>query len=328
MKNILVTGGAGYIGSHACKVLKENGYNPITYDNLCLGNKDFVKWGPLVIGDTHDSEKVAATIKEYNIDAVIHFAAFAYVGESVSDPAKYYYNNVEGTLGLLNGMRAAGCDKIVFSSTCAVYGEPEIVPINEQTPKAPVNSYGRSKLFCEGILADYARAYDLKYVALRYFNASGDDWDGQVGENREIETHLIPRAMMALQGYIDDFAVFGSDFPTKDGTAVRDYIHVLDLAKAHILALEYIAKEQKCGIFNLGVGTGYSVAEVLEKINEISGKQLPAPKGDRRPGDPPELVADASLARETLGFNPVNSSLDDIIKSAWNWHQKVHPAKG
>lgn len=327
MKNILVTGGAGYIGSHACKAMSKKGFNPVTYDNLGLGNRDFVKWGPLIIGDTHDSEKVAATIREYNIDAVMHFAAFAYVGESVADPAKYYDNNVLGTLGLLNGMREAGCQNIVFSSTCAVYGEPEQVPISEATPCAPVNSYGRSKLFCEGILADYARAYGLKYVALRYFNASGDDVDSEVGEDREIETHLIPRAMMALQGYVDDFQVFGSDFPTEDGTAVRDYIHVMDLAAAHVQALDYLNKGGKSDIFNLGIGKGYSVGQVLSKINEVSGLNLPAPKGDRRPGDPALLVADASKARAVLGFDPQYSDLETIVQTAWQWHLKTHPRR-
>lgn len=327
MKNILVTGGAGYIGSHACKALKAAGYTPVTYDNLCLGKRDFVKWGPLVIGETGDSAKVAETIKAHDISAVMHFAAFAYVGESVTHPAKYYENNVVGTLGLLNGMREAGCDRIVFSSTCAVYGDVTTTPISETTPCDPVNSYGRSKLFCEGIIRDYARAYGLKHVILRYFNASGDDADGDVGEDREIETHLIPRAMMALQGYINDFAVFGSDFPTPDGTAIRDYIHVADLAQAHVLALSHLIKGGDNGTFNLGVGQGYSVAEVLSKIVEVSNRELPAPRGERRAGDPAALVADAALARKVLGFDPVNSDLDTIVRTAWNWHLKTHPIR-
>lgn len=327
-KSILVTGGAGYIGSHACKALSRAGYTPVTFDNLCLGYESFVKWGPLVRGDTHDSDLIARTIREYDIASVMHFAAFAYVGESVTDPAKYYENNVVGTLGLLNGMRAAGCDQLVFSSTCAVYGEPEAQPISEATPTRPVNPYGRSKLICEGMLADFAAAYGLNYTALRYFNASGDDADGEVGENREIETHLIPRAMMALQGYIDDFQVFGSDFPTPDGTAIRDYIHVADLADAHVAALRRMEAGAKgAAIFNLGVGHGYSVSEVLSMIAEVSGREMAAPTGGRREGDPAALIADASLARREIGFDPVRSDLRTIVSTAWNWHQKTHPRR-
>ncbi len=327
MKNILVVGGAGYIGSHTCKVLRARGYNCIVYDNLSLGHRDFVKWGELVEGDIRDSAKVKETIETYKIDAVIHFAAFAYVGESVTDPAKYYENNIVGTLGLLNGMLGTSCKTIVFSSTCAVYGEPTDERISEQTPCAPVNPYGRTKLICEGILADFARAYGLKYTALRYFNACGDDPDGEVGEDRAIETHLIPRALMALQGHVDDFEVFGSDFPTPDGTAIRDYIHVMDLANAHILAVERLLDGGSNEIFNLGTGNGYSVGEVLNVISKITGRTMAAPKGGRRPGDPAKLVADARKAQDGLGFAPAYSDMETIIKTAWDWHVKTHPAK-
>lgn len=322
---VLVTGGAGYIGSHACKTLSRQGFLPVAFDNLCLGHRDFVRWGPLIVGDTHDSKAIARAITDTGAVAVIHFAAFAYVGESVSDPAKYYHNNVVGTLGLLEGMRAAGCDKLVFSSTCAVYGEPDRLPITEETPTVPVNPYGRSKLICEGAIHDFA-AYGLRSVILRYFNASGDDADGELGENRIVETHLIPRAMMALQGYIDDFQVFGRDFPTPDGTAIRDYIHVSDLAYAHVLALRRLL-DGRGGTYNLGAGQGYSVGEVLRMIEEVSGMRLPAPLGNRRPGDPAKLVADTSLAARELGFEPIHSDLSTIVRTAWNWHCQAHPRR-
>jgi len=227
---VLVAGGAGYVGSHTCKALAQAGFFPVVLDNLSTGHQAFVRWGPLVRADLHDSEAVADTIRWHDCAAVLHFAAFAYVGESVSDPAKYYDNNVAGTLSLLNGMRAAGCDKLVFSSTCAIYGQPAQLPIREETPADPINPYGASKLMVERILADFRPAYGLRSTALRYFNACGADPDTEIGELRDPETHLIPRAMMALQGHIEDFAVFGTDFPTPDGTAVRDYIHVADAA--------------------------------------------------------------------------------------------------
>lgn len=327
-EKILVVGGAGYIGAHTCKALKTAGYTPVVYDNLCLGHRDFVRWGPLVEGDIRDSDAVKAAIEAHDCKAVMHFAAFAYVGESVTDPAKYYENNVIGTLGLLDGMRKAGCDKLVFSSTCAVYGEPGTLPITENTLPAPVNPYGRSKLMCESILTDYAHAYDINFTALRYFNASGDDADSEIGELREVETHLIPRALMALQGYIDDFQVFGSDFPTPDGTAIRDYIHVSDLADAHVAALGRLLKGAKGGaIYNLGIGHGYSVGDVLAMIADVTGQSLPAPRGDRRPGDPAQLVADAAKARAELGFAPRHSDLRNIIETAWRWHQHAHPKR-
>ena len=325
--NVLVTGGAGYIGSHTCKALRLAGFQPIAFDNLCYGHKDFVKWGPLIVGDISDADAIKRVIMQHDAIAVIHFAAFAYVGQSVVDPAKYYSNNVCGTLGLLDGMRQAGCDKLVFSSSCAVYGEPESLPITESTPTRPVNPYGRSKLMCEDILKDYDQAYRLRSTALRYFNASGDDPDGEVGELRDIETHLIPRAMMALQGYVDDFAIFGSDFPTPDGTAIRDYIHVVDLADAHVLALRRLINGGPSAVFNLGGGTGNSVGEVLRMISSVTGRDLPAPTGDRRPGDPARLVADSSLAQRELGFSVQRSALRTIVETAWQWHLRAHPRR-
>jgi UDP-arabinose 4-epimerase len=325
MQHVLVTGGAGYIGSHACKVLATSGYVPVTIDDLCLGHREFVRWGPLVEADIRNTDAVTHAIRTFNIVGVMHFAAFAYVGESVTNPSKYYENNIAGTLSVLAAMQRTALRKIVFSSSCAVYGSPATPIISEQTATGPVNPYGRSKLMCETILTDYVAAYQLERVALRYFNASGDDPDGDVGEDRDIETHLIPRAMMALQGYISDFEVFGSDFPTHDGTAVRDYIHVSDLADAHILALRYLLNGGTGGVFNLGVGRGYSVKEVLDTIAAVSGRALISPAGGRRAGDPAELVADATLARDVLGFMPKYSDNDMRVKTAWQWHTKTHP---
>jgi UDP-arabinose 4-epimerase len=245
----------------------------------------------------------------------------------VTDPAKYYDNNVTGTLSLLTGMREAACDALVFSSTCAVYGQPERVPIVEETPRDPVNPYGASKLMVERILADFRPAYGLRSIALRYFNACGADPDNEIGELRDPETHLIPRAMMALQGHISDFAVFGTDFETPDGTAIRDYVHVADLADAHVAALRQLLEGTPGGVFNLGTGRGYSVKEVLSTIERETGERLPDVAGPRRPGDPAALVADAARARDELGFDPVRSDLETIVRTAWAWHRRAHPRR-
>lgn len=326
-ENILVTGGAGYIGSHTCKALHRAGFTPVVFDNLSLGHREFVRWGPLVVGDTRDGSQVATAIADHRIKAVVHFAALSSVGESMDAPEKYYENNVGGLLGLLDGMRQSGCETIVFSSTAAVYGEAKVSPITEVAIKNPVNPYGRSKLICEQILDDCRKANGLKAVTLRYFNASGADPEAEIGELRDQETHLIPRAMMALQGYIHDFEVFGSDFPTADGTAIRDYIHVCDLADAHVLALRHLLAGGHGGAFNLGISKGYSVAEVLAEIARTTGRDMEAPKGPRRPGDPVQLIADASHAREALGFAPELSSLETIVRTAWSWHQSAHPLR-
>ncbi len=325
--NVLVPGGGGYIGSFACRALAAAGYNPITIDNLCLGHREFVKWGPLIEADIRDTGAVVDAIRDYNVVGVLHFAAFAYVGESMTDPAKYYENNVIGMLSLLSAMQQTDLRKIVFSSTCAVYGAPSVSPIKEYSATNPVNPYGRSKLMCEIILTDYVAAYGFERIALRYFNASGDDLTSGIGEDRKIETHLIPRAMMSLQGHISDFEVYGADFPTRDGTAVRDYIHVSDLADAHVLALRYLLADGEGGIFNLGAERGYSVKDVLARISVVSGRPLMPPTGARRAGDPPELIADTTRAREVLGFKPKSSDLQTIIESAWQWHSTVHPAQ-
>src|SRR5665213_924572 len=326
-RSILVTGGAGYIGSHCCKALSEAGYVPVCFDNFSSGHRQFVKWGPLVEGDLHDAERLVDALKINNISAVMHFAVFSAVGESVADPQKYYTNNVAGTLSLLRSMRQAGCLNLVFSSTGAVYGDAVEALIRESAPKVPVNPYGASKLMIETMLSDYRRAYGLNSVCLRYFNASGADFSTDIGELREPETHLIPRALMALQGHVADFAIFGTDYPTPDGTPIRDYIHVLDLAKAHLLALELLSSGHPGGAYNLGTGTGFSVREILRAITTETGRSVPAIVKPRRPGAPSVLVADPSAAREALKFHPVHSDIATIIKTAWAWHSKAHPLR-
>jgi UDP-glucose 4-epimerase/UDP-arabinose 4-epimerase len=294
-------------------------------DNLSTGHKSFVRWGPFVLGDIRDSDTVRHTIRAYQIEAVLHFAASAYVGESVADPQKYYENNVGGSLALLSAMLEAGCRKLVFSSSCAIYGEPKDVPIAEHAPQNPVNPYGASKAMVERILFDYQRAGEINAVALRYFNASGADPEGELGELRDPETHLIPRAMMAIQGHIDDFAVFGSDYATPDGTAIRDYIHVTDLADAHVAAARRLVAGGEGGAFNLGTGRGYSVKQVLDAIAAEIGESLPILHAPRREGDPPVLVADATLSNQELGFSPRRSDLKTIVETAWAWHRRAHP---
>lgn len=324
---ILVTGGAGYVGAHTCKALRRAGYTPIVLDNLSTGHKSFVRWGPLVQGDISDEEEVLNVILSHKAKAVLHFAASAYVGESVTDPQKYYENNVAGSLSLLRAMLQAGCRKLVFSSSCAIYGDPDQLPILETAPLNPVNPYGASKLMIERVLSDYARAYALDSIALRYFNASGADPEGELGELRDPETHLIPRAMMAIQGYIRDFAVFGTDYDTPDGTPIRDYIHVSDLAVAHVASLGRLLAGGPGGAFNLGTGHGYSVKQVLDAVAAETGESLVTVTASRRQGDPAVLIADATLSRTELGFAPVLSNLDSIIQTSWNWHSRVHPKR-
>jgi len=321
--NILVTGGAGYVGAHTCKALSRSGYRPVVFDNFSTGHKSFVRWGPLVQGDIRDHAAVRDAIRAYDAKAVLHFAASTSVGESVTDPQKYYDNNVGGSLSLLRAMIDAGCRILVFSSSCAVYGEPQNQPIGETSPIAPCNPYGASKSMVERIISDYSRAHLLNSISLRYFNASGADPEGKLGESHDPETKLIPRAMMAIQGRITDFAVFGTDYDTPDGTAIRDYIHVLDLADAHISALRRLLAGGPSRAFNLGTGRGYSVNEVLTAISAETGVKLRAASTSRRPGDPATLIADATLSRTELDFVPKLSDLKTIIQTAWRWHSRV-----
>src|SRR5471032_3484276 len=323
---ILVTGGAGYIGSHCCRALAAAGYHPVVYDNLSTGHRSFVS-GSLVVGDITDSAALQGAFARHDIVAVMHFAASSLVGESVIDPQKYYLNNVAGTLSLLDAMREAGCNRLVFSSTGAVYGNADSNALPENYPCAPINPYGASKWMIERMLADYRSAYGLGAFCLRYFNASGADATAGIGELRDNETHLIPRAMMALQGHVTDFAVFGDDYDTPDGTAIRDYIHVTDLAAAHLAALKLLMQGHAGGAFNLGAGAGFSVREILGAIAAETGRAVPHLVKPRRPGDPTYLVADPTAARETLKFRPAHSDLATIIRTAWAWHQEAHPLK-
>lgn len=313
---VLVVGGAGFIGSHTAKLLAKQGYHPVVYDNLSTGHRDNVRWGPFVEGDILDMQKLINTIKRYNPNAIIHFAAAAYVGESVENPAKYYQNNVNGTLSLLEASRLTGLCPIIFSSSCATYGIPAKLPISENELQHPINPYGRTKLIAEQMLADYAQAYDLKFVALRYFNAAGADIEGELGENHTPETHLIPRAMMAVSGRIPSLDIFGDDYDTPDGTCIRDYIHVVDLARAHVLAVEYLLNGSANMAVNLGTGRGASIKEILDAIQNITGSVVPVTMRARRAGDPPILYADPALAAKKLGFKALHSDLDTIIRTA------------
>lgn len=319
---IIVVGGAGYIGSHCCKGLAEAGYSPVCFDNFSTGHRNFVKWGPVVEGDIHDRSLLVSSIESYRPIAVLHFAASSLVGESVRDPEKYYRNNVEGTLSLLRAMRQSACKTLVFSSSGAVYGETHQRLISESEFPRPVNPYGRTKAIIEQILADFQRGYGLSSICLRYFNASGADPAGEVGEDHDPETHLIPRALMAIQGRLNDFAIYGDDYDTPDGTPIRDYIHVTDLARAHVLALNCLLSGREGGCFNLGTGQGYSVKQILGQILTETGKSVPYTIMDRRPGDPAVLVADPTRAKTILGFQPRYSDLPTIVKTAWQWHQK------
>lgn len=323
---ILVTGGAGYIGSHCCRALAAAGYHPVVFDNFSTGHRNFVT-GSLVTGDLRDKAALTGAFQQYDIAAVMHFAAASLVGESVVDPQKYYLNNVVGTLSLLDAMREAGCQRLVFSSTGAVYGNADSKALTESYPCAPINPYGASKWMIERLLNDYRSAYGFGAFCLRFFNASGADAAGGIGELRDNETHLIPRAMMALQGHVPDFAVFGDNYATPDGTAIRDYIHVTDLAAAHLLALQLLMQGHAGAAFNLGTGAGFSVREILAAIAAETGREVPHVVKPRRAGDPTYLVADATAARDVLKFRPAHSDLPTIIRTAWAWHRKAHPLK-
>lgn len=321
-KRILVTGGAGYIGSHTVKELVKRGYKVVVLDNLSNGNLTSLENVKYINGDIGDISTVTSLLASEDIDAVINFAALAYVGESVSNPKKYYENNVVKGKALLDAIVESGVKKIVFSSSCATYGIPEKVPINEDEKQWPVNPYGWTKLMFEQMMRDYDNAYNLKFVSLRYFNAAGADADGLIGEMHDPETHVIPILLQNALGIRKKFSVFGTDYDTRDGSCIRDYIHVTDLADAHIRAIEYLFENKKSDFFNLGTGEGITVLELVDAVERITGKKLNVSLENRRPGDPDALVADNSKARQLLGWNPIHSSIDNIIKTAWNWHNR------
>lgn len=325
-QTILVTGGAGYIGSHAVKALQLSGYQVLILDSLVYGHQDIAATlgAELIIGDTNDRPLLDRLFSDRQISAVMHFAAYAYVGESVSQPDKYYRNNVVGTLSLLEAMVAANVKKFVFSSTCASYGVPQQIPITEDHPQAPINPYGATKLMVERILQDFDVAYGLKSVIFRYFNAAGADPMGEIGEDHDPETHLIPLVLQTAMGKRDVITVYGSDYPTADGTCIRDYIHVTDLADAHVLGLQYLLDGNRSEIFNLGNGNGFSVKEVIDAAKQITGKPIAVVMGDRRAGDPPALVGSSEKARKILNWQPKYADLNLILRHAWQWHQKRH----
>ena len=317
---VLVTGGAGFIGSHACKALKAAGFTPVAFDNLSTGHARAAQFGPLVQGDVRDAEAVAAALSEHDACAIIHFAASAYVGESMRDPGLYYDNNLGGMIGLLKGAALAGVNKIVFSSSCATYGIPAQLPVAEDCPQNPINPYGRTKLICEMMLRDHAAAHGLRFAALRYFNAAGADLDGLLGEHHDPETHLIPLALRAAAGHAP-LQVFGTDYPTPDGTCIRDYIHVADLARAHVLALSSLLGGGDSLAVNLGTGHGLSIRQIIPGIEAMTGAVPPVLWGPRRAGDPPSLIADPTLAFERLGFKTESSDLYTILRSAAPWFE-------
>ncbi len=318
---VLVTGGAGYIGSHTVRKLVRNGYQVAVFDNLSKGHRWAVPRDvPTIVGDIADTACVAMTMRQFHVTNVIHFAAFSLVGESMIEPRAYYANNVIGTLHLLDAMRATGIDRIVFSSSAAVYGEPTTVPIEEDSDLAPTSVYGRTKMTIEGILHDYAVAYGLRSVSLRYFNAAGADPDGGIGEDHDPETHLIPLVLQAAAGRRPSVSVFGNDYPTADGTCIRDYVHVNDLADAHVLALESLERQAEA-VYNLGNGDGFSVRQIIETAQRVVGHDIPVLEADRRPGDPAVLVAGNLRACRELGWSPKLSDLEVIIRTAWGWEQ-------
>ncbi len=321
-KKILVTGGAGYIGSHTCKLLAQAGYLPIVFDNLVYGHEWAVKWGAFEKGDLLDKECINRVIKKYMPEAVIHFAAYAYVGESVQQPGKYYENNFYGTLNLLEAMRLSGVRQFIFSSTCATYGVPTQVPIPESHPQKPINPYGASKQMVERMLEDYDHAFGIRSVVLRYFNAAGADPDCEIGEDHEPETHLIPLVLDTALGRRKYISILGDDYETPDGTCIRDYIHVADLSDAHLCALNYLESQEESLRLNLGNGQGYSVREVIKLAESISGKPIKTIISARRPGDPAMLVGESTYAKKILGWEPRFGALDIILEHAWKWHQK------
>ncbi|MHB8576018.1 MAG: UDP-glucose 4-epimerase GalE [Dehalococcoidia bacterium] len=325
MTRVLVTGGAGYIGSCAAARLAEGGVEPVVFDNLTTGHRDNVRWGPLVVGDLRDVELLRSTMRAYAIEGVVHLAASAYVGESMQAPTKYFRNNVSGSLSLLEAIQAEGVHAIVLSSTCATYGVPERVPITEAHPQHPVNPYGESKLFVEKALRWYGEIHGTSWMALRYFNVAGADAAHGLGERHEPETHLVPLVIEAALGRRQQVEIFGTDYATPDGTGVRDYVHVADLAEAHVAALRYLLQGGESRALNLGTGRGHSVREVIDAVRSVSGSEFSVQYHPRRPGDPPILVADAGLARKTLGWEPRFTSIEEIVGSALAWRRRTDP---
>jgi UDP-glucose 4-epimerase len=321
--NILIVDGAGYIGSHVNKELHHKGYDTLIYDNLLSGHKESIKWGKFILGDLDNLAHLRLVFQKYRIDAVMHFAAFSDVEGSMKNPQKYYKNNVCGTLNLLEVMKEFKVNKFIFSSTCAIYGNPIELPITEAHPQNPINPYGQSKLMIERILQDYCNAYNLKYVSLRYFNVAGADMEGEIGENHNPETHLIPLALDAAIGKRENIEVFGTDYDTKDGTCIRDYIHVTDLADAHILALEYLLNGGESDVFNLGNGDGYSVKDVLDCVKLVTKKDFIFIEKPRRKGDSTILIGSSEKIRMKLKWQPKYNQLEKIIQSAWNWNLKI-----
>ena len=321
---VLVTGGAGYVGSHTNKLLHQQGYDTIVYDNLACGHAECCKWGTFVLGDLADRDGLRILFQRNRITAVMHFAAYTDVRESTELPGKYYQNNVANTLNLLNAMIEHGVRFLVFSSTCAVYGNPRHIPISEDHPLDPISPYGRSKRMVETILEDCSAAHEMKYASLRYFNAAGADPEGDTGEWHEPETHLIPLVLDAALGNREDVKIFGTDYDTPDGTCIRDYIHVADLAAAHVAVLEHLKKTGKSDVFNLGNGNGFSVRQVIDEAKEVTAKEIRVEEVGRREGDPSMLIGSSKKARKTLGWTPRFTKLSEIIGTAWAWHQRLH----
>lgn len=319
---VLICGGAGYIGSHVNKQLNKEGYETVVLDNLVYGHREAVKWGHFIQGDLKNIENIEKAFLKYKIDAVFHFAAYAYVGESVEAPEKYYYNNVVNTLNLLHVMKKYGCMKIIFSSTCATYGEPEKMPITEDMLQNPINPYGATKWMVERIFRDYQKAYGLQFAVLRYFNAAGADPENEIGESHQPETHIIPLVLDAASGIREDIKVFGTDYDTPDGSCIRDYIHVYDLATAHLLALHYLEQGKESDFFNLGNTRGTSVLEVVEAVKRVTERNFKVILADRRGGDPAKLVGSSEKAKRMLGWEPVYGEIDTIVEHAWKWHEK------
>lgn len=322
-RTVLVVGGAGYIGSHICKALAARGDVPVVFDNLSSGHEHAVRWGPLIKGDIQDRQSLDAAFAAHPIDAVMHFAACIEVGEGEQEPLRFWENNVGGVITLLQAMRAASVETLVFSSTCATYGEPETLPLTEDEPQTPVSVYGRTKLAVETLLSDVASAEPLRYAALRYFNASGADPDGEIGEEHDPESHLIPNALKAAAGIGGRMKLFGTDYPTRDGTCVRDYIHVTDLATAHLAALDRLLDGQESFVCNLGSGSGFTVREILDAVEAVTGRPVPYDAHPRRPGDAPTLLADTRTAKHLLGFETQHSTPRKVIGDAWNFHRRV-----